>query len=225
MTLAERLSGIHSGMAAAAVKSGRSASAVRLCAVSKTFPASAVEEVAAAGQLLFGENRVQECMDKIPHCPAGLSWHLIGHLQSNKVRKILPLVACVQSVDSVALARDISRIAGDMGVQAHIMLQVNISGDDAKHGLAAEATMPALDQIRQMPNIMIDGLMTIPRLDLSPEAARPHFAALRTLAEKLRAAGGIALPELSMGMSADYAVAIEEGATLVRVGSALFGGR
>ena len=226
MTLAERFQDIRQRIADAALKSGRSPEEVRLCAVSKTFPATAVEEAADTGQLLFGENRVQECMEKIPLCRSGLEWHLIGHLQSNKVRRILPLVGCIQSVDSVDLARDIHRIALDLALPpVPVLFQVNISADDAKYGFSPAEADFALEAAREFSGISVHGLMTIPRLDLDAEAARPHFTALRELRDRLSAQSGMPLPVLSMGMSGDFAVAIEEGATLVRVGSALFGGR
>jgi len=219
-TLAERLTDIRFQIAAAAQAAGRDAAGVQLCAVSKTFPASAVLEAMDAGQTVFGESRAQEAIQKIPQCPPA-RWHFIGHLQSNKIRKVLPLVELIHSVDSADLARDISRIAGELGVRRRVLLQVNVASDDAKFGFTAAGVRAALPELLSLTGIEIGGLMTIPPLEGDP---RPHFAALRRLREEL-ATDAHPLPELSMGMSGDFAAAIAEGATIVRVGSAIFGGR
>ena len=224
-TPVERLAEIRGRIAAAAARSGRTPDAVALCAVSKTFPAAAVAELAACGQKVFGESRVQEALTKIPQLPPDLAWHFIGHLQSNKIRKILPLCAFIHSIDSADLARDCSRIAGELGLSPAILLQVNIAADTAKYGFAAEAMDAVMETLRPLPHLRIEGLMTIPALTQTAEEARPHFAALRRLRDRLAAAWDLPLPELSMGMSGDFEAAIEEGATIVRVGSALFGGR
>ena len=220
-TIASRLLAIRSEIAAAATAAGRDPSTVRLCAVSKTFPASAVQEAMDAGQTIFGESRAQEALQKIPALPPA-SWHFIGHLQSNKVRKILPLVDLIHSVDSPALAADISRIAVELGLRRRILLQVNIAHDDAKFGFSPDSVSAALPSLLALPGIEIAGLMTIPMLEGDP---RPHFAALRLLRDELATASSLPLPELSMGMSSDFPAAIAEGATLVRIGSAIFGGR
>lgn len=220
-TIAERLAGIRAQIAAAARDAGRDPDTVQLCAVSKTFPAAAVGEALAAGQMLFGENRVQEALQKIPLVPPQARWHLIGHLQSNKVRKILPLVEMIHSVDSLDLARDISRIACELGVRAQILLQVNVASDDAKFGFPVSGVRASFSELAELPGIEIRGLMTIPPLEGDP---RPHFAALRRLRDELATAEH-PLPELSMGMSGDFPAAIAEGATIVRVGSAIFGSR
>jgi pyridoxal phosphate enzyme (YggS family) len=193
---------------------------VQLCAVSKTFPAAAVQEAMAAGQTLFGESRAQEAVQKIPQLPPA-RWHFIGHLQSNKIRKILPLVEMFHSVDSPDLARDISRIAGELGLKRNVLLQVNVASDDAKFGFTAAGVSAALPELLALPGIDVRGLMTIPPLEGDP---RPHFTALRELRDRL-ATPQHPLPELSMGMSGDFPVAIAEGATIVRVGSAIFGER
>ncbi len=224
-SICDRLKEIRARMCAAALRVGRDPLAVRLCAVSKTFPAEAVAEAVAAGQVLFGENRVQECVEKIPRCGGGLEWHLIGHLQSNKVRKVVPLVNCVQGVDSVELLRGIDRVAGELGRRMGVLLQVNVAADGAKAGFSVEETEGALVVGLGLEHVEVRGLMTIPSLCEAPEEARPHFAALRVLRDALVLRCGVPLGELSMGMSGDYEVAVEEGATLVRVGSAIFGGR
>ncbi len=219
-TVAERLAGIRQQISAAAVAAGRDPDSVQLCAVSKTFPPEVVREAMDAGQTLFGENRAQEALAKIPQLPPA-RWHLIGHLQSNKVRKILPLVEMIHSVDTVDVAKDISRIAGETGLRMKVLLQVNVASDDAKFGFTIAGVTAALPALLELPGIEIRGLMTIPPLEGDP---RPHFAALRQLRDLLATASH-PLPELSMGMSGDFARAIAEGATIVRVGSAIFGGR
>ena len=219
-TIADRLAEIRSQIAVAAVAAGRDPESVELCVVSKTFPPEVIHEAMDAGQRLFGENRPQEAMGKIPLLPPA-RWHLIGHLQSNKVRKILPLVEMIHSVDSVDLAKDISRIACELGLSRKVLLQVNVASDDAKFGFTIAGVTAALPELLALPGMVIRGLMTIPPLEGDP---RPHFTALRRLRDAL-ATTEHPLPELSMGMSGDFREAIAEGATIVRVGSAIFGGR
>ncbi len=219
-TIATRLTDIRAQIAAVAHTAGRDPETVQLCAVSKTFPAAAVQEAMDAGQALFGENRTQEALAKIPLLPPA-RWHLIGHLQSNKVRKILPLVEMIHSVDSVDIAKDISRIAFELGLCMKVLLQVNVASDDAKFGFTTAGVTAVLPELLALPGLDIRGLMTIPPLAGDP---RPHFAALRLLRDRL-ATPAHPLLELSMGMSGDFEAAIAEGATIVRVGSAIFGGR
>ncbi|HWB03024.1 MAG TPA: YggS family pyridoxal phosphate-dependent enzyme [Verrucomicrobiales bacterium] len=223
-TVAERLAEIRRQIAEAATRCGRDPESVQLCAVSKTFPAEVIREAMDAGQTLFGESRAQEAISKIPQLPPA-RWHFIGHLQSNKIRKVLPLCEMFHSVDSIDLAKDISRIATELRLRPGILLQVNVAGDTAKFGFDASSVAAALPSLLALPGIDIRGLMTIPNFSDEPEDSRPHFAALRELRDHLRAATGALLPELSMGMSGDFPQAIEEGATIVRVGSAIFGGR
>lgn len=222
--LAENFQQIRSRMAEAARRAGRDPSAVELVAVSKTFPAEVVRE-AAAEHDLFGESRVQEALAKIPECPSRLRWHFIGHLQSNKVRKVLPHFEAIHSVDSLELARDISRVAQEEGCRPSLYLQVNVSGEGRKFGFSPEALRACWEEVLELERLSILGLMTIPPLAREPEAARPHFAALRELADELAAHAGLPALGLSMGMSGDFEIAIEEGSTIVRVGSALFGAR
>jgi PLP dependent protein len=223
-SIAGRLAAIREEIAEAAKRAGRDPASVRLCAVSKTFPVEAIREAMDAGQALFGESRVQEAVSKIPQLPPA-HWHFIGHLQSNKIRKVLPLCGMFHSVDGAGLALDINRIAAETGRRPQVLLQVNVAGDAAKFGFDAASVSEAFSSLLDLPNIEIRGLMTIPPLADDPEKSRPHFAALRKLRDQLSGATGAHLPELSMGMSGDFAQAIAEGATIVRVGSAIFGDR
>ncbi len=198
---------------------------MELLAVSKTFPAELIAEAAAAGQRLFGESRAQECLEKIPALSPQLRWHFIGHLQSNKVRKVLPLCEAFHSVDSTALALDFERIAAEEGCRPQVYLQVNVAGDGRKFGFTADSVRREIGPLLALKRVEVIGLMTIPPLVADPELSREHFAALRELRDRIGTETGIPLPGLSMGMSADFETAIEEGATVVRVGSVLFGAR
>lgn len=226
MYIQDQLRQIRADIAAAEQRAGRAPGSVLLLAVSKTFPAEDVVQAYRDGQRDFGENRLQEAMGKMPQLPPDCRWHLIGPLQRNKVRKALEQgFALIEAVDSAKLAQAVSRIAGELGVTARILLEVNVDGEESKHGFTPEELLTGWDELTALPNLDICGLMCIPAPTESPEEARPAFAALRTLAETLRQRGPLPLPELSMGMSHDYAVAVEEGATIVRVGSAIFGRR
>lgn len=225
MSIAENLHRVREELAEAAREAGRNPDSVTLVAVSKTWPAEDVAEAAAAGQRIFGENKVQELLAKAPECPSGLEWHLIGHLQSNKVRKVLPACALIHSIDSTDLARDVSRIAGELGMTARVLLQVNVASDEAKFGFPVAVVKAAFGEIAALPGLEIIGLMTVPPYEEDVERVRPHFAALRRLRDELSDVHKIALPELSMGMSHDFQIAVAEGATLVRVGSSIFGQR
>ncbi len=223
--IAENLRAIRKRIAAAATRSGRDPGDVTLVAVSKTFPADAVRAAVDAGQTVFGENKVQEGIDKVPVLPDSLEWHLIGHLQSNKIRKALPLFAWIETVDSLKRARQIDRVAAELGLRPRLLLQVNIGGDDAKFGYSVEGVRADLEPLLALEHVAIRGLMTIPPLEDDPDATRSHFAGLRELRDQLESATGASLPELSMGMSHDFEIAVEEGATFVRVGSSIFGRR
>lgn len=226
MYIQDQLNEIRAAIAAAEQRAGRPAGSVTLLAVSKTFPVSDIMQAYADGQRLFGENRLQECMEKMPQMPEDCVWHLIGPLQRNKVRKALESgVALIQAVESAKTAAAVSRIAGELGCSARILLEVNVDGEASKHGFTPDELRAAWSELTSLPSLDIRGLMCIPAPTETPEGARPAFAALRALAEELRARGPLPLPELSMGMSHDYAVAVEEGATIVRVGSAIFGRR
>jgi len=224
-TLIENLESVRSRIAAAATRAGREPKDVTLVAISKTHPAEMIREAVEAGQELFGESRVQEALVKIPVLPGRLHWHFIGHLQSNKVRKVLPYFELIHGVDSIDLALDINRIAAEMGLHPRVLLEVNVSGEGSKHGFSPEALERSLDELMALPRVQIEGFMTMAPLAAGSEASRPYFASLRKLRDRLADKTGIPLDTLSMGMSGDYEVAIEEGATLVRVGSAIFGSR
>jgi len=219
------LAGVRGEISAAARRAGRDPESVKLVAVSKTHPAEAVRAAADAGQRVFGESRVQEARDKIPACPPGLDWHFIGHLQKNKVRQAMPLFSFVHSIDSTVLAEAINRIAGEMEKPVEGLLEVNVSGEETKHGFTPDELRTAFPALAKLPHLRIRGLMTMAPYSDNPEDARPVFRALRELRDGLQSAHAHPLPELSMGMSGDFEPAIEEGATLVRIGSSIFGAR
>jgi pyridoxal phosphate enzyme (YggS family) len=223
--IANRLNQIRERISTACARAGRDVSSVELVAVSKTKPAEVIQEAVDAGQLLFGENRVQEVLLKKPVLPSKLRWHLIGPLQSNKVRKILPHVEMVEAVDSLDIAKDINRIAAELGLHPKVLLEINVAVESSKHGFCAKQIREQLEELYALDRLYIQGLMCIPPFDPTPEQSRKYFVQLRTLRDELEKTGGAPLPVLSMGMSHDFEVAIEEGATLVRVGTAIFGGR
>lgn len=226
MYIQDQLAEIRAAIAAAETRAGRPAGSVQLLAVSKTFPVEDIMQAYRDGQRAFGENRLQEAMTKMPEMPADCTWHLIGPLQRNKVRKALEQgFALIEAVDSLRLAESISRIAGELGATGRILLEVNVDAEESKHGFTPQGLLDDWSALTALPNLDIRGLMCIPAPTEDPEGARPAFAALRSLAEKLRAIGPLPLPELSMGMSHDFPIAVEEGATIVRVGSAIFGKR
>lgn len=222
----EQLQEIRRSIAEAEIRAGRPEGSVSLLAVSKTFPVCDMMCAYENGQRLFGENKLQEAQDKIPRMPTDCRWHLIGPLQRNKVRKALELpFVLIEAVESLRLAESISRIAGEMGRHASILLEVNIDGEPSKHGFTPPELESCWNVLLSLPCLDIRGLMCIPAPADSPEKARPAFRALRELRDRLRDRCELPLPELSMGMSSDYLVAVEEGATIVRVGSAIFGRR
>jgi pyridoxal phosphate enzyme (YggS family) len=227
--IADRVAAVRERIARAAARASRPTESVTLLAVSKTFPAEAVREAFVAGVREFGENRVQEAEPKIAAtadlAAAGLRWHLVGHLQSNKARRAAALFDDVQSIDSVELGRRLARAAAESSRTLHGLVQVDLAGEETKFGLPEAELLPALEALRGLPHLQIDGLMLLPPLFDEPEGSRPYFRRLRLLAEAARAAGLLEGGELSMGMSHDFEVAIEEGATVVRVGTALFGER
>ena len=215
-------------MAAAAGAAGRDPSSIRLVAVSKTFPAQAVRDAYAAGQRDFGENRVQEALQKIGEtADLTIRWHLLGHLQSNKARKAGPAFAMVQSVDSVELIQKLDVAAADAGQAPGLLIQVDLAGEATKFGVVPGEVPRLFEAAAACRAAHVVGLMTLPPVPDTPEDARPYFRRLRELKDEWLAAGVPApmLRELSMGMSGDFEVAIEEGATIVRVGTAIFGSR
>ncbi len=210
----------------ACVRAGRDPAEVTLVAVSKTVPAEALRDAVAAGLDLLGENRVQEGVAKAAEV-AGARWHLVGPLQSNKARRAVEVFDMIQSVDSVELAQRLDRIAREVrpGTRYPVLLQVNVDDDPAKAGFAPGALAAALDSFVGLDALDVRGLMTIGRLVERPEDARSTFRSLRATSERLRGSGAPIGPDLSMGMTDDFELAIEEGATIVRVGRALFGER
>lgn len=212
-------------IAAACARARRDPAGVRLVAVSKTVPVERVREALAAGQADFGENRVQEALDKIPQVGPGARWHLVGHLQSNKARHAVGVFDLIHAVGAVDLAMEIDRRAAALGVVQPVLVQVNVSREATKHG-ADEADTPALvEAVASLPHLDLRGLMTIPEPSDDPETSRPAFVRLRELRDAAAARLGAPLPELSMGMTDDFEVAVEEGATIVRVGRGIFGER
>jgi PLP dependent protein len=220
-----RLAQVRELMGDAARKSGRTAEQIELVAVSKTHAAEKVQEAIEAGQLLFGESRVQEARAKIPLLPSRLRWHFIGHLQKNKIRHALPLFELFHGIDSLVLAQEIERIAEEEGMRPRVLLEVNVAGEASKHGFSPEALRRDLEAALSLGRLTIEGLMTLPPLAPEAEASRRYFVTLRELRDQLEAEFEVRLPQLSMGMSGDFPIAIEEGATLVRVGTAIFGER
>jgi pyridoxal phosphate enzyme (YggS family) len=223
--IADNIIHVKNLVAQAAAKAGRKADDIDLMVVSKTWPAEIIQKAIDAGHTLFGENRVQEAIEKIPLLPSHLEWHLIGHLQKNKIRKALPLFNTFHSIDSLELARQTNRIAGELGRFPHVYLEVNVAGEATKYGFSPSQLREQNDDRLALERLHIDGLMAIPPFNPDPEITRPSFAALRELRDQLQVQTGVPLPKLSMGMSHDFPVAIEEGATIVRVGSAIFGPR
>jgi len=219
-----RLAGLHHAIAAAAKKAGRDPAKIELLAVSKTQPADVIREAMRAGLILFGENKVQEARGKIEELGRG-TWHLIGHLQTNKAREAVRLFDSIDSVDRLDLAGEINHRAEALGKIQNVLLQVNIAGESAKFGCPPDAARALAEAMNDLPHLCLRGLMTIPPFSPEPEKSRPHFAGLLTLRDKIETDTGLRLPQLSMGMSGDFAVAIEEGSTCVRIGTALFGER
>ena len=223
--VAANLERVLSNVAEAAAKAGRNRDDVQLIAVSKKQDAEKVRAVFDAGQPIFGESRVQEARAKIPLLPAAARWHFVGHLQKNKIRHALPLFELFHSVDSLALAQDLERIAEEEGLRPRVLLEVNVAGEASKIGFGPAALREQLEELLLLVKLNIEGLMIIPPLAPDPEQSRQYFVMLRELRDEVEREFDLKLPELSMGMSNDYGVAIEEGATFVRVGTAIFGAR
>ena len=225
--IATNLAQIRNEIAAAARLVGRDPAAVRLVAVSKTKPAAMVDEAARAGQRLFGENYVQELVEKVKLVTEPVEWHFIGHLQSNKVKFIAGLVSMIHSVDRLSLALEIDRQWGKLGKNCDVLVQVNVSGESSKSGTTTAEAIALVRAVAQLPHLRVRGLMTMPPFFDDPDGVRPYFHQLRELAAGIAALGlaGVSMAELSMGMSGDFVPAIAEGATLVRIGSAIFGNR
>jgi PLP dependent protein len=222
---AKNLDRVREQIASAAAKSGRSADDIELVAITKTHPTEKVREAVEAGQTLFGESRVQEARAKIPELSSNIRWHFVGHLQKNKVRQALPLFEMIHSVDSLALAQDINRIAEEEGLYPRVLLEVNVAGEGSKFGFAPDDLRKQMEALLTLPRLSIEGLMCIPPLAVEPEDSRKFFVEVRELRDSLENEFNMKLPQLSMGMTQDFPIGIQEGATLVRVGTAIFGER
>ena len=222
---AARLAAVRERMRRACGVCGRDPDSVELVAVSKAQPADRVRELVACGQRLFGENRVQEALAKMEEVGAGAGWHLIGTLQRNKARHAVGRFRLIHSVDNEKLALELDRRAEQAGLRQAILVQLNLAGEPTKSGVSGEALWPLLERLAGLQQVELRGLMTVPPQADDPEASRPWFARLRELRDEASRRTGQALPELSMGMTDDFEVAIEEGATLVRVGRAILGDR
>ena len=225
MGLVENLSAIEERIAAACARANRERGSVFLLAVSKGMPPELVGAAVDAGQIFFGESKVQEAKAKIPQCPSRARWQMIGHLQSNKCRDAVQLFEMIQSVDSLALAQELNKWADKIGKTISVLLEVNIAGESTKFGLKPDAVLEQLEEINSLPRLELHGLMTIAPWTPAPDKVRAVFRRLRELKSECEQRLGVPLPHLSMGMSGDFEVAIEEGATIVRVGTALFGAR
>ncbi|HJS58082.1 MAG TPA: YggS family pyridoxal phosphate-dependent enzyme [Vicinamibacteria bacterium] len=226
--IGDRAAAVRERIARAAARAGRSADEITLVAVCKTFPAEAVREAFEAGLRDFGENKVQEAERKLGGLQAlrgeGARFHLVGHLQGNKARKALGLFDVIQSVDSIELGHRLERLGAELGRTVDVLVQVDLAGDQSKFGLDEAHLFPALHALRGLKQVRTRGLMILPPLE-EPEASRPFFRRLRELGQRAQREGLLYACELSMGMSGDFEVAIEEGATIVRVGTAIFGER
>jgi PLP dependent protein len=221
----DNLNAIRVRMGAACRRAGRDAASVQLVAVSKMHGPSRIREAAECGVTVFGESKVQEAGVKIPLCPTRLSWHMVGHLQRNKAGAAVELFAVIHSVDSLRLLEAIDRAGDELGRTPAVLIEVNVSGEGSKFGLPPDQVPAVLEAASKLTHVTVAGLMTMPPFAEAPEKARPHFRRLRGLRDEWRAASGFPLADLSMGMSHDFEVAIEEGATWVRIGTALFGER
>lgn len=225
MSIADNLSAIQTKIVDACRRVDRDPSEVLLLAVSKGHSVAAIEEAASAGLTVFGESKVQEAKTKIPQCPGHLRYQMIGHLQTNKCRDAVQLFELIQSVDSLHLATEINKRSEQASKTMPILLEVNVAGESSKFGYSPEKLIEDLDGLNALSRVEIHGLMTIAPYTAEPENARPYFQQLRELKQTCEHQLGAPLPQLSMGMSGDFEIAIEEGATIVRVGTSLFGKR
>jgi hypothetical protein len=225
--IAENIRSVRERIGEAAMRAGRDPSGVKLMAVTKTVDDERIMESIESGIDIIGENYVQEARRKIEKMGRSLPWHLIGHLQTNKAKYAVRLFDMVHSVDRIALAREIDRRAGLIGAKMHILVEVNVSGEDSKSGVDAASALELVREISQLRNLCIKGLMTMAPWFDDPQQARPYFRKLRELRDRIGDANipGVEMKELSMGMSGDYETAVEEGATIVRIGTMIFGAR
>lgn len=225
MGLAENLEHIEQRIRSACERAERPRDSVLLLAVSKTHPPETIRAAVDLGLIYFGENKIQEAKAKIPNSPGKAHWHFIGHLQSNKCRDAIELFEMIHGVDSLAIAQEINKRAEQAGKTMPILLEINVAGEGSKFGYKPEQMLAELEAINALPRLEIHGLMAIPPFTPEPEKARPYFQKLRTLKQQAEARLGVPLPHLSMGMSGDFEAAIAEGATIIRIGTALFGER
>ena len=225
--IATNIARIKQRIAAAAARSGRDTESIRLMAVSKTVEPERIRQALAAGITLLGENYVQEAREKIPAIGHDVQWHMIGHLQTNKVKYVANLFDWIHSVDRLELACELDKRAGQNNRRFNVLIEVNVSGEESKNGAEPSQVLELIRQISALPNLSVRGLMTMPPYSDNPENSRPYFIALRKLRDEIASAAipGVAMDELSMGMTDDFEVAIEEGATIIRVGRAIFGER
>ena len=223
----DNLSRVLERMDQAASKAGRNPGEVTLVAVSKTVETARIREAIEAGVTILGENYVQEAREKIDEIGHGVQWHMVGHLQRNKAKHAVTLFDYMHSIDGISLAHEIDRRAAQGGEKVRGLVEVNLSGETSKFGIGPDAIMDLIRHIAPLEHISIEGLMTMPPYFNEPEKARPYFIRLRELRDRIRGEGieGVRMDELSMGMSGDFEVAIEEGATMIRVGTAIFGER
>jgi pyridoxal phosphate enzyme (YggS family) len=224
-SIVENLERVRRLITEAAAKAGRSENEIELVAITKTHPAENVREAVEAGHTLFGESRVQEARVKIPELPSNLRWHFVGHLQKNKIRHALPLFELFHGVDSLTLAQEMNRIATEAGGNPCVLLEVNVAEEGSKFGFKTETLCTEMESLLALSRLSIEGLMCIPPLANEAESSRKCFVQLRELRDSLEEEFDMKLPHLSMGMTQDFWIAVEEGATLVRVGTAIFGER
>ena len=224
-SLSENIEQVRARIEAACVRTGRKAEEVTLVAVSKNHSPARVSEAAELGLQVFGENRVQEARAKIPQCPGRLQWHMIGHLQSNKVRDAVGLFFMIESVDSLSLAEEVNKRADQVARTIPILAEINMAGESSKYGYKPEAFLADLESLARLPRLELYGLMTVAPWSPNPEKVRPVFRKMRELKQTAEERLGVPLAHLSMGMSGDFEVAIEEGSTIVRIGTAIFGER
>lgn len=226
MTIKERVEGVRERIAAAALRVGRDPGEVLVVAVAKTFPASDVQQAVAAGINDIGENRVQEARAKIPHVDAPCRWHMVGHVQTNKARLAVQLFDVIQSLDSIKLAQELEKAGSALGKRVRVLVEVNLAAEPSKTGVTEAGLFPLLEQTEAFRHLNIEGLMAMPPYDPAPEGLRPFFRQLRRLRDGATVRfPQLSLTHLSMGMSHDFEVAVEEGATMVRIGTAIFGPR
>lgn len=225
MSLSDHIDAVEKRVEAACQRSGRQRGDVRIMAVSKKMPVEVIREASGLGMDLFGENRIQEARMKIPDCPASIEWHFIGHLQTNKAREAASLFHMIQGVDSIKLADELEKAGEKLSRQVRVLLEVNAAGESTKYGFSPDELLGSIDYLCSLRRVEVHGIMGMAPLSHDPERVRPVFRKLNELRQQCEERVGVPLPVLSMGMSGDFEVAIEEGSTMVRLGTVLFGPR